>query len=139
MLDRRATTVEAEPFSLAGVLPCQLLRAHPELRLEGDIAGALRRSQEPREILLLRFHQGDTLLLQAHRVVEEIADVLLVSLVPARHLHAKLPPRIALLRYELVHLRREARVRLLQLRELSISESKLLLRKLRRLRSELLL
>ena len=83
MLDRRAATIDAEAFSLAAVLPRQLLRAHPELRLEGDIAGALRRGQEPREILLLRFDQGDALLLQAHRVVEQIAYVLLVRLVPA--------------------------------------------------------
>jgi hypothetical protein len=139
MFDRRPTIIDTQPFSLAAVLPRQLLRAHSELRLKGDVAGTLRRSQESREILLLRFDQGDALLLQAHRVVEEIAYMLLIRLVPSRHLHAKLTPRAALLRHELVHLRREAGVGLLQLSELSVSKSELLLRELRRLRAELLL
>jgi len=139
MLDRAGPPFDAEPFSLAAIPPRQLLRAHPELCLEGDVAGTLCRSQESREIFLLRFDHGDALLLQAHSVVEEIAYVLLVRLVSAGHLHAKLTPRIALLRHQLIHLRREARVGLFELSELSICKSEFLLSKLRRLRAKLLL
>jgi hypothetical protein len=139
MLDCVAPAFDSEAFSLAAILPGQLLSAHSELGLERDVAGTLCRRQESREILLLSFDEGDALLLQAHRVVEEIAYVLLVRLVPARHFRAKLVPRFALLRDQLVHLRREPRVRLLQLCELGIGKSKLLLRERRRLGAELLL
>jgi hypothetical protein len=139
MLDRRASTFDAEPFSLAAVLPGKLLRAFPELRLKGNVAGTLCRSQKSREILLLGFDQGNALLLQAHRFVEQIAYVLLVRLIPTRHLHAKITPRIPLLREQLVHLGREAGIGLLELSELSIGKSEPLLGKLRRLCAELLL
>jgi hypothetical protein len=54
-----------QPLIRPGSLPRKLLGALPELRLKKDVAGTLNWSQKPREVLLLRFHQRNALLLQA--------------------------------------------------------------------------
>ena len=103
-------------------LPRELLRPLPELRLKSDVARALHGSQKPGELLLLGFDERDALLLQSYRSVEQVADVLLVRGIPRHHLLSELSSDVTLLRGQLAQLRRKSRIRLLELRELSVGQ-----------------
>jgi hypothetical protein len=129
----------AESLTLNGIVPDKLLRAPSHLRLKRQVSRALNRSEEPRQILLLRLDECYTLLLETQRIVQKSAHVLLVGLISGGHLHSELSSRFALPRHELILLRREPRVGLSQLRELRVGEAQLLLRYLGRLLAEALL
>ncbi len=128
-----------ESHGLTSIVPGQLLRSASHLRLKRQITRALNGSHEFRQILLLRFYERDTLLLQTQCVVEKSADVLLVCLISSGHFRAELPPGLALLHHELILLRREPRIRLRELGELGIGETEPLLRHLGGLFAEALL
>jgi hypothetical protein len=106
----------------------ELLRALPKLLLQRDVARALNRSHEAREILLLGFDDPDALFLQLQRFVEKITDALLIGR-SRSHLDAELAPRLALLRCDLIELWAEASVRLFQLCHLPIVQADPLLGK----------
>src|SRR5690349_7928661 len=123
--EARAAAFEAIRI-LARVLSRHFLRPTTELCLERDIAGTLHRSHEAREILLLGLDDRDPLLLQRDGLIDQRTDVLLIG-VRGSELDPQLSTRLALAGEQLLHLRREARVRLLELRHLVIAQPESLL------------
>jgi hypothetical protein len=108
-------------------LPRQLLGALSELRLERDVPRTLDGSQKRGEVLLLRFHCGDSLLLNTQRGVQQIAHPLLVRGVSGYHLLSELLPDLPLLHPQLPQLRSEFRIRLFEFVELRVRQSQSLL------------
>ena len=125
-----APSLRTEALFRPASLPRELLRPLSKLRLKGDVARTLNRSQKTGEVFLLCLDDTETLPLQAERGVDQVADVLLIRGIPGHHLLSELASDITLLCSQLAQLRRVSRVRLLELSELSVVETESLLHEL---------
>src|SRR3984893_6394653 len=122
-LQARSRLLLTHPALLRAILFSQLLGPSPKLLLKTDIARALHRSHEPRELPLLGFDDRDALFLELQRRVEQGVDTLLVRLASRSQLLAELAPGFPLLRRDLTELGGKTGVGLLQLRLLCLGES----------------
>jgi hypothetical protein len=104
------------------ILTRELLCPVPELRLKREVPRPLNGRQKPGELLLLRLDEGDSLLLQADRGVEQSAYARLVRL-RGRKLPPKLSPAAPLLSHDGAQLGPVASVDPLELLHLRIIQS----------------
>jgi hypothetical protein len=123
LLTSAVLLVKTHARLLRAILCGELLRAPPELLLEGNVSRALHWCHESREVPLLFFDERDTLFLQPQLCVEQLVNVLLIHFALSRHFQPELLTRFPLLCRQFIEPRREAGIGLRQLFHLAISQS----------------